>query len=122
MQHHNIQIYFCNIRMKHSQYCSKTFGTPEIYICNMESAHYNTPIRSKATLLGPRRSTHQRPVEQTWRNMDRSLCVRVLKSFFQQSPEQLILRKTYPTSGYNLAHISRHAMLLAGGYFVENSD
>jgi len=35
------------------------------------------------------------------------------------SPDQLILSKTYPTSGYNLAHISRHARLLAGGYFAE---
>ena len=74
---------------------------------------------SKATRLGPRRSTHPHPVGQTWRNTDRSLRVRVLKSFFQQSPEQLILSKTYPTSGYNLAHISRHARLLAGGYFAE---
>jgi len=35
------------------------------------------------------------------------------------NPEQLILSKTYPTSGYNLAHIPRHAWLLAGGYFAE---
>ena len=35
------------------------------------------------------------------------------------NPEQLILSKTYPTSGYNLAHISRHARLLTGGYFSE---
>src|SRR6185369_244048 len=35
------------------------------------------------------------------------------------NPEQLILNKTYPTSGYNLAHICRHASLLAGGYFAE---
>ena len=27
---------------------------------------------SKATRLGPRRSTHPHPVEQTWRNTDRS--------------------------------------------------
>ena len=69
--------------------------------------------------LGPQRSTHPHPVERTWRNTDRSLRVRVLKSFFQQSPEQLILSKTYPTSGYNLAHVFRHARLLAGGYFAE---
>ena len=37
--------------------------------------------------LGPQRSTHPRPVERTWRNTDRSLRVRVLKSFFQQNPE-----------------------------------
>ena len=30
-----------------------------------------------------------------------------------------MLSKTYPTSGYNLAHITRHARLLAGGYFTE---
>ena len=77
---------------------------------------------SKATRLGPRRSTHPQPVERTWRNTDRSPRVRVLKSFLQQRLEQLILSKTYPTSGYNLAHISRHARLLAGGYFAENSD
>ena len=45
-------------------------------------------------------ATHPRPVEQTWRNTDRSLRVRVLKSFVQQHPEQLILSKTYPTIGY----------------------
>ena len=45
------------------------------------------PKHSKATRLGPRRSTHQRPVEQTWRNTDRSLRVRVLEIFFQQNPE-----------------------------------
>ena len=38
------------------------------------------------------------------------------------NPEQLILSKTYPTSGYNLAHISRHAIILAGGYLAENND
>ena len=76
---------------------------------------------SKATRLGPRRSTHPHPVEQTWRNMDRSPRVRVLKLYFQQSPEHLILSETYPTSGYNLAHISRHARLLAGGYFAEKA-
>ena len=37
------------------------------------------------------------------------------------NPEQLILSKTYPTSGYNLAHIPRHARLLAGGYFAEKA-
>ena len=37
------------------------------------------------------------------------------------NPEQLIFSKTYPTSGYNLAHISRHARLLAGGYFAEKT-
>ena len=31
----------------------------------------------------------------------------------------LILSKAYPTSGYNLAHITRHARLLVGGYFAE---
>ena len=35
------------------------------------------------------------------------------------NPEQLILSKTYPTSGYNLAHVSRNARLLVGGYFTE---
>ena len=29
------------------------------------------------------------------------------------------LSKIYPTSEYNLAHIPRHAKLLAGGYFAE---
>ena len=111
MQYRNIQIYFCNIRMKHSQYCSKTFGTPEIYICNMESAHYNTPIRSKATLMGHRRSTHQRPVKQTWRNTDRSLRVRVLKSFFQQNPEYTNTQQDLPVEWVYLAHLSRHARL-----------
>ena len=77
---------------------------------------------SKTTRLGPRRSTHPHLVERTWRNMDRSPRVRVLKSFFQQNPEQLMLSKTYPTSGYNLAYISRHARLLTGGYFAGNSD
>ena len=33
----------------------------------------------------------------------------------------LILSKAYPTSGYNLAHITRHARLLAGGYFAETA-
>ena len=37
------------------------------------------------------------------------------------NPEQLILSKTYPTSGYNLAHISRDARLLACGYFAEKT-
>ena len=39
------------------------------------------------------------------------------KNMWQQIPKQLILNKTYPTSGYNLAHIPRHARLLAGSYF-----
>ena len=76
---------------------------------------------SKTTRLGPQRSTHPHPVERTWRNTDRSPRVRVLKSFFQQSPEQLILSKNYPTSGYNLAHISRYAKLLAGGLFCSKA-
>ena len=37
------------------------------------------------------------------------------------NPEQLILSKTYPTSGYNLAHIPRYVRLLAGGYFAEKA-
>ena len=37
------------------------------------------------------------------------------------NPEQLILSKTYPPSGYNLAHIPRHVRLLAGGYFAEKA-
>ena len=78
-------------------------------------------IHSKATRLGPQPSTPPRPVERTWRNTDRSPRVRVLKLFFQQSPEQLILSKTYPTSGYNLAHISRYAKLLAGGLFCRKA-
>ena len=41
------------------------------------------------------------------------------KKVVATNPEQLILSKTYPTSGYNLAHVSRHARLLAGGYFAE---
>ena len=41
--------------------------------------------------------------------------------FFQQSPEQLILSKTYPTSGYNLSHISRYAKLLAGCLFCKKT-
>ena len=36
-----------------------------------------------------------------------------------ETPSILILSKTYPTSGYNLAHIPRHARHLAGGYFAE---
>ena len=36
MQYRNIQIYFCNIRMKHLQYYSKTFETREIYTYNMQ--------------------------------------------------------------------------------------
>ena len=47
------------------------------------------------------------------------VCVPWNKSMVATNPEQLILSKTYPTSGYNLAHISRHAKLLAGGYFAE---
>ena len=35
------------------------------------------------------------------------------------NPEHLILSKSYLTSGYNLAHIPRHARFLAGGYFAE---
>ena len=35
------------------------------------------------------------------------------------NPEQLILSKTYPSRGYNSAHIPRHARHLAGGYFAE---
>ena len=76
---------------------------------------------SKATRLGPRCSTHPHSVEQTWRNTDRSPRVRVQKSFFQQSPEQQILSKTYPTSGYNLAHISRHAKLSGWWIYLQKS-
>jgi len=35
VQHRNIQIYFCNIRIKHLQHCSKTFETRETFACNM---------------------------------------------------------------------------------------
>ena len=35
------------------------------------------------------------------------------------NPEHLILSKSYLASGYNLAHIPRHARFLAGGYFAE---
>ena len=35
VQHHNIQIYFCNIRMKHFQYYSKIFETRETFAFNM---------------------------------------------------------------------------------------
>ena len=51
---------------------------------------------SKATRLGTRRSTHPRPVEQTWRNTERSLRVRVLKSFFQQNHEYTNTQKDLP--------------------------
>ena len=37
------------------------------------------------------------------------------------NPEQIILSKTYPTSGYNLAYISRQARLLAGGFFCRKA-
>ena len=53
-------------------------------------------IHSKATHLGPQRSTHPRPVEQTWRNTDKSLCVRVLKTFFQQNPEYTNTQQDLP--------------------------
>jgi len=42
-----------------------------------------------------------------------------IKNVVATNPEQLILSKTYPTSGYNLAHNPRHARLLAGSYFAE---
>ena len=90
--------------MKHLVYKPSSKIHNNIQVClpfiqsfmNMESAHYNTPIRSKATLLGPRRSTLQRPVEQTWRNTDKSLRVRVLKIFFQQNPEYTNTQQDLP--------------------------
>ena len=51
---------------------------------------------SKATRLGPRRSTHPHPVERTRRNTDRSLRVRVLKLFFQQNPEYTNTQQDLP--------------------------
>ena len=80
--------------MKHLVYKPSSKIHNNIQVClpfvqsfmNTEFAHYNTPIRSKATLLGPRRSTHLRPAEQTWRNTDRSLRVRVLKIIFPTKP------------------------------------
>ena len=47
------------------------------------------------------------------------ICMPLNKSMVSTNPEQLILSKTYPTSGYNLAHVSKHTRLLAGGYFAE---
>ena len=40
---------------------------------------------------------------------------------WQQTLSILILSKAYPASGYNLAHIPRHARHLAGGYFAERA-
>jgi hypothetical protein len=40
----------------------------------------------------------------------------------EQTLSILILSKAYPTSGYNLAHLTRHARLLAGGYFAEKTS
>ena len=40
---------------------------------------------------------------------------------WQQTLSILILSKAYSTSGYNLAHITRHARPLAGGYFAERA-
>ena len=40
---------------------------------------------------------------------------------WQQTLSILILSKAYSTSGYNLAHIPRHARHLAGGYFAERA-
>ena len=34
----------------------------------------------------------------------------------------LILSKAYPICGYNLAHLTKHARLLAGGYFAEKAS
>jgi hypothetical protein len=102
----------------------------------MESTHYHIqkqiriahsahecaiPCTSKVTRLDPQHSTPPRPTERTWRNTDRSLRVRDLKTFSNKTLSILILGKTYPTSGYNLAHISRHAKHLAGGYFAEKA-
>jgi hypothetical protein len=68
----------------------------------MESTHYRIqeririshsahecaiPCTSKVTHLDPRYSTPPRPAKRTWRNTDRSLRVRVLKTFLQQNPE-----------------------------------
>ena len=36
MQYHNIQIYFCNIHIKHWQHCCRTFETSKTYACNMQ--------------------------------------------------------------------------------------
>ena len=41
---------------------------------------------------------------------------------WQQTLSILILSKAYPTCGYNLAHLTRHARLLAGGYFAEKAS
>ena len=41
-------------------------------------------------------STHPHPVERTWRNTDRSLRVRVLKTFFQQNPEYTNTQQDLP--------------------------
>ena len=53
-------------------------------------------MHSKATRLDPRHSTPPRPAEQTWRNTDRSLRVRVLKTFFQQNPEYTNTQQDLP--------------------------
>ena len=44
------------------------------------------------------------------------ICLPWNKSMVATNPEQLILSKTYPTNGYNLAHIPRHARHLASSY------
>ena len=51
---------------------------------------------SKATRLGPRCSTHPRPVERTWRNTDRSLCAGPEIIFFQQNPEYTNTQQDLP--------------------------
>ena len=53
-------------------------------------------MHSKATRLDPRHSTSPRPAEQTWRNTDISLRVRVLKTFFQQNPEYTNTQQDLP--------------------------
>jgi hypothetical protein len=55
----NIPVYFCNIKIKHSQHLDKTLKTLETYSCNMGFACMNggTPARRSTTAHGPRCAT-----------------------------------------------------------------
>ena len=58
--------------------------------------------------------THRPPRSQRGNNLLRRVTTTTLSI--------LILSKAYPTSGYNLAHISRHARHLAGGLFCRKAS
>ena len=56
VQHRNIQIYFCNIRMEHLQHYSRIFETCEIYACNMRQ----TLAKTEGSSLPAGSSRHRR--------------------------------------------------------------